>query len=52
MRYAVICPTLGTIAVFALQGDAEEWKQFYETAHPEMTGMVIEKQEWLRRYND
>ena len=51
MKYAIICPILDTIAVFALKGDAEEWKKIYETMHPEMTGMIVEEQKWNKEYD-
>lgn len=46
MRYTVKCPTLGPVAAFALLGDAEQWKDFYENMYPEMKGMYIEEEKW------
>lgn len=46
MMYAVKCPMLGTLAIFAMIGDAEEWKEFYETKYPVMKDMYIEEEKW------
>lgn len=44
--YVVKCPKLGPVAFFVLPGDAEEWKTFYETKYPDMTGMTIQAEKW------
>lgn len=46
LKYAVKCPTLGTIAVFAMKGDAEEWMKFYQTVYTNMTGLYIKEETW------
>lgn len=52
LRFAVKCPTFGTIAVFAMEGDAEEWMTFYGEKYPNMTGMLIEKETWHQYYEE
>jgi len=44
LKFVVKCPNLGTIAVFAMIGDAEEWIEFYSNKYPNMTGLTIKEE--------